>query len=160
MNNVGIYSPWVIFCKKVTELFKQDPDVRVEVSDDNQSIKLYVDKTEKADALSKILPSSKSFGNVSVSISVIPSNEGDYKAKYFKTAFDGNGAFSHLTTVDHIPDMYISNPISYCVFKKEVVQYGADDLSSESGVRSTLYQDIASDIFGDVEGVFFCTDVN
>lgn len=55
--------------------------------------------------------------------------------------------------------MYISNPIAYCSFKKEVVQYPADDLSSETGLKSTLYEDLAREIFENTDGVYFCTDV-
>ena len=156
-----IYSPWVIYCKQVSKLFEKDPEVHVEHSDDCTSIKLFVANSDKADALSKLLPIKKVFGNVEVKISVIPANsDGTYLAKCVKTAFEGNGAFSHITTITEIPDMYISNPISYCVFKKEVVQYGADDLSSESGMRSTLYEDLAREVIGDIDGVYYCTDVN
>ena len=44
-----------------------------------------------------------------------------------------------------------------CVFAKEVVQYWNDSLSDPYGKVSTLYQDIAKDIFEDTDGVMFCT---
>lgn len=153
-----LYSPWVLFHKQIEKLFEKDPEVSVSFDTENMTIKLFVDNEAKADALSKLLPLKKEFGNVEVKIEVVPADGSEYKAKYFRDAFEGNEAFSHLTTISDIPDVYISNPISYCVFKKEVVQYGADDLSSETGMRSTLYEDLAREIFGSVEGVYFCTD--
>ena len=50
------------------------------------------------------------------------------------------------------------NPIHYCVFKKEVAQYWGDNLGDPHGNVSTLYQEIAKDIFGESGGVIFCTD--
>lgn len=157
---VGIYSPWVMFSKEVNALFENDPEVAVEFDNDRYNLILRVDNPEKAEALSMILPQKKVFGTVVVTITVVPPNQHEWKAKYFEKAFEGNDAFAHLTIVQELPDAYISNPIAYCVFKKEVVQYGADDLSSESGMRSTLYQDLAKDVFGDVPGVYFCTDTH
>lgn len=154
-----MYSPWVIFSKQIEKLFERDPEIKLEFNDDRTEIKLRVDNPEKADALSRILPTKKKFGNVEVKITVIPSNDESYRAKYVKKAFEGNGAFSHFKTVSDIPGVHISNPISYCVFKKEVVQYGADDLGSESGMTSTLYEDLAAEILGPIDGVYFCTDI-
>ena len=47
----------------------------------------------------------------------------------------------------------------YVLFKKEVVQYDSDDISDFHGVCSTLYQDLAKEIIGEDEGIYFCTDV-
>ena len=159
MNNsakkTGMYSPWEVFHNQIKALFANDPDVDVEYHSDEQTINLYVADSNKADALMKIMPMSKEFGNITVYIRVIPANDnnGEYLAKCFETAFYGNDAFSHLTTVK---DAFVSNPLSYCVFKKEVVQYPNDNIFDEHGICSTLYQDLAHEIFGDVHGVFFC----
>lgn len=158
--NTTIYAPWVIFFRKVEALFKKDPKVHVEYDKDAQAINIKVDDSEKADALQKKLPSTKVFGNVVLSINVIPANNNTWEdPKLFEIIFEGNEAFSHITTISDIPDADISNPIGYCTFKKEVAQYAADDLSSEYGVASTLYEDLAKDVFGDTNGVYFCTDV-
>lgn len=156
-KKLGIYAPWVIYSKKIEVLFEKDPDVTVKYDNDTHTISLYVENSKKANALSRLLPSAKVFGSVVLAIDVIPANNDNWQARYFRDAFEGNEAFSHLTEITEIPDVMISNPIAYCVFKKEVVQYGADDLSSENGVASTLYQDIAKEIFGETEGVYFCT---
>ena len=159
-ENLKFYAPWVIFYRQIETLFARDPEVRVEFNEATDEIKLYVENEEKAYALSQIMPKSKSFGNIIISISIVPSNEDVYKAEFYKKAFEGNDAFAHLTTIETIPGMEMSNPISYCVFKKEVVQYAADDLGSESGLSSTLYQDLAKEIFKETDGVYFCTDSN
>lgn len=153
-----MYSPWIIFKNQVEKMFEKDPEVHVEYDEDDNNIKLFVDNAEKAEALNKILPMRKTFGNVEIKITVVPANGEDERMKYVKTAFHGNGALSHLTTIQDIPPMHMSNPITYCVFKKEVVQYNADNLGSESGVASTLYEDLAREIFGSIGGVYFCTD--
>lgn len=159
-SKVGIYSPWIIFYRQIEALFKEDPEVRVKYVDETHTIQLFVDNRSKADALTRILPTSRTYGNVKVSISVIPANIKYSVADDFTVAFSGNRAVSHFTRVDEIPGMVLSNPITYCVFNKKVVQYPADDLSSESGVASTLYQDLAKEIFCDTstDGVYFCTD--
>ena len=35
-----------------------------------------------------------------------------------------------------------------------------DDLSDAHGICSTLYQDLAKEVFGESEGIFFCTEVS
>ncbi len=58
----------------------------------------------------------------------------------------------------HHVDGIFSNDISYILFEPKVVQFFNDDLGDLNGLRSTLYQDIAANVFEDAhEGVFFCT---
>ena len=46
----------------------------------------------------------------------------------------------------------------YAVFQSKVVQFFNDDMSDINGNCTTLYQEIAKDVFsGRAEGVFFCT---
>lgn len=156
MEKVRMISPWVNYFREVEALFKDDPEIRIDFDEENYIIGLYVDNEEKADALSEILPAERSFGNISVKIVVTPSNR-LYVAPiyFFRKAFEGNPAFSYSKTIDGI----FSNSINYVVFKNKVVQYYNDDLGDANGVRSTLYQDIAKDVFGDRPGIYFCTDV-
>ena len=149
-------APWVLFYREVEAMFAEDPAVRVEFDNgDEKIIKLYVDGERKAEALSELLPIEKEFGNVVVKIEVIPANilKGD-KAQLFRDAFDGNPALSYDVTVDGV----FSNPVTYFVFKKAVVQYYADNLGDVNGLQSTLYQNIAEDLFENHDGVSFCTD--
>jgi len=55
--------------------------------------------------------------------------------------------------------MIFNNSITYVVFKPEIIQYYTDSLADARGICSTLNQEIAKDIFGEIPGVFFCTDL-
>ena len=123
--------------------------------EENYEIRIYVDSPIKAEALEQLLPKEKNFVDIVVSIIIIPGNENaSSKIDLFKKAFEGNEALSFIETIDDV----FTNPIHYVVFKNEVVQYFSDNLSDIHGVRSTLYQDIAREIFEDADGIYFCTD--
>ena len=115
-----------------------------------------MDSAVKAEALSQLLPQERTFGNVTIYINVIPANDNASKIELFKAAFYGNPVFEFEKTV---PDVF-SNPVSYMVFKNKVVQYYNDDMSDLHGLRSTLYEDIAKDVFENHDGVFFCTNAD
>ena len=155
-EKIKMSPPWVGFFRKMEALFKNDPDITIRYIKDPITIKLYINNQSKAEALMDLLPLKKNFGNVDVYIQVIPENNGvkENKASLFKKAFDGNPAFSYMIDLE---DVFV-NPIHYCVFKKEVVQYWDDNLADPHGKVSTLYQDLAYDIFKDTDGVIFCTD--
>jgi hypothetical protein len=111
----------------------------------------------------RLLPNEKTFGDVKVRVSVVPIEQGTededdfmdaWKEEVFEAAFDGNGAFSFAKTIFGV---FHSN-LTYVVFKKRVVQYFNDDLGDAFGQCSTLYQDIAKNVFGELDGVFFCTE--
>lgn len=160
MAKLKLSSPWEIFYKEIQAMFSEDPCVHVVFDEDNYEVRLYVDGTAKADALSQILTSGKVFGNVSVNVTVIPSNNttasGVYPvAKLYQAAFEGNRALSYIRVVDGI----FTNDLCYVVFKNKVVQYFNDDLGDANGLCSTLHQELAKDIFEPAEGVFYCTDV-
>jgi len=126
-------------------------------------LRIYVEDNLKAAAIAKLLPMKKQFGNVSLYIVVIPANgklimrdvdHTTYK-ELFDLAFDGNPVYAFSHSVDQI----FSNVITYIVFKNRVVQFFNDNLNDIYGNVSTLYQEIASDIFENVQGVCFCTDI-
>ena len=48
--------------------------------------------------------------------------------------------------------------MTFIVFEKVVVQWFSDSIGDWYGLTSTLYQDLAKDIFGNIDGVYFCTD--
>ena len=56
-------------------------------------------------------------------------------------------------------DTIIMGKITYVVFVNEVVQYFNDNLYDINGVCSTLYQEIAKEVFKESNSVHFCTDV-
>ena len=154
MENVKMYSPWVVFANEVKKLFDRDNEVHVDYSDDDLLLKVYVDNQDKYEALSRLLPAEKEFGNVTLSISVVPSNRDYDKAsdvELFKKAFDGNPAVDNIVTY---PSPF--GDVSYVEFNRRVVSVDADDMSDPRGYKSTLYQDIAKEIFS-ADHIFFCT---
>lgn len=158
-KSVSVSSPWITLYKMIYVLFKHDPEVEVIYEDKDsatKSIKLYVNNVEKADALEKIMPSSRVYGNITVYVTVIPPNVvNESKISVFETAFKGNPALSYVQTSDD-KGLY---HLDYVVFQNKVVQFFNDELGDVNGMRSTLYQDIAKELFDARENVFFCTDV-
>lgn len=161
MAKIGLSAPWVIFYREIEAMFRYDSEVKVLFDEENKFITLHVDNGEKADALSRLLPSEKVFGDVTLTIKILPAN-GPLKVNdicpenVFYKAFDGNKALVYIRTVSGV----FSNTLIYVVFKKEVIQYWTDDLGDINGVASTLYQNIARDIFENsgFENVYYCTD--
>ena len=155
MSNMKLSSPWVLYYREVEALFAEDPGVTISLDEVTCTLKIYVDNNpEKAEALTQLLPAYKYFGNIALKIEVLPSNiQATSKIDLFRKAFSGNPAVSYIETVDGI---FRAN---YIVFKNKVVQYFADDLGDINGMHSTLYQDIAQDIFGSEEGIYYCTDL-
>lgn len=152
-NKVKLSAPWITFFREIEALFKEDPEVNVVHDEEKNIVKIFVDNDEKADALAKLLPGEKTFGNVTMTIEVIPANDSaESKISLFQKAFDGNPAFSFIKTVEGVFTM------SYVVFRKKVVQFFNDDLGDLNGLCSTLYQDIAKDVFKEQMGIYFCTD--
>ena len=132
----------------------------------NATIRLYVEDQTKADALTILLPTTKTFGNVTVNVTVIPANKStpqntveldpkNYKQLFFY-ALQGNKAVSMV----HEACGTFSIGFTYIVFVKEVVQFFNDDIGDVHGLCHTLYQDIAKEIFEEHPGIFFCTDVD
>lgn len=149
--------PWITYVSELEQLFKLDDEVHVVYDNDEHNVKLYVENAEKATALMNLIPEKKEFGNVTLTIEVVPTNgcERFNVDNEYEAALNGNGAFSFIKVVRGI----FTNNITYVVFKNRVVQYFDDNLGDIYGQRSTLYQEIAKHIFGEKDGVFFCTDV-
>lgn len=153
-NNLKLSSPWVNLYHEYEAMFGEDEDIKLVINDEEKEIRLYVNGQDKADALCVLLPDKYEFGNITVMVEVIPSNEKLNKAQLFKKAFAGNPVHDYIETVEGI----FNNPITYVVFKKEVCQYFNDNLGDINGNVSTLYENIAGDIFDHIEGVLFCTN--
>lgn len=172
MAKLQLVSPWVNYYHEMNAFFKKDRNVTVVYDEEETEIKLYVEGAEKADALTKLIPASREFGNVTLKITIIPANcePANYETPYrrprysvrtlanetaalFNIAFRDNPAFLFTERIS-----LQTNDIIYVVFRNEVVQYYNDDLGDYHGQCSTLYQNIAADIFKPIEGVHYCTD--
>ena len=160
MARLNLSPPWLIYYAQMQAFFKHDPTIRVLYDDEEYEIKVYVDDEIKADFLTHYLKPEVDYGNVKLKITVIPANvpknsfEG-CSLSPFEIMFFDNEAVSYIHTVDNI---FVKN-MTYVVFKNEVVQFFTDDISDINGLTSTLYEDIAREIFINNEGVFFCTDI-
>ena len=154
----GVSSPWVCEFRKYEIIFGKDKNIKLEFDNNDPTIKMYINGQDKYEALSQFLPSEKQFGNVKLKIQLIPANNLKMSTlDMFRRAFADNPI---VTDIISIPREIIgsTNNFDYVVFKKEVVQYHDDSLNDPHGNRSTLYQDIAEEIFNEHNGVYFCTD--
>lgn len=171
MAKLNLSSPWVIFYREVEAFFRYDEEVHVVYDEDENNLMLYVEDENKAEALGRLLPLEKEYGAVTLKIKVIPANvpinfrrrrynaplkinEDTTAEDLFSVALSRNRNLSSIRTYSGI----MSNPITYVVFVNRVVQYFNDSLSDIHGVCSTLYQEIAKDIFTEQKGVYYCTD--
>ena len=146
--------PWITWKREIEEMFKDDPEIRITYDYDTYTIKMYVDNEEKADALGKLLPSSRTFGAVVAKLNVIHANQPEVqKIELFSKAFERNPAFVGIFSAGGLA----SDTFHYVAFKNKVVQFFNDNLSDPHGYVSTLYQEIAKDLFEDRDGIFFCT---
>ena len=154
-----ISPPWVTYFNMLTALFDGDPDIAVSYDDEKRSITLTVSNGDKGAALQKVLPSAKKFGNVAVLVNV----EGPISNRAFvsnedlmNTLFEKNPAFSFCRRIEGIITSF-----TYVVFKNTVVQFFNDNLNDIYGNVSTLYQNIAEEVFADAKlvGVVYNTDV-
>lgn len=160
MAKLKLSSPWITRYHEIEAMFRYDPEVHVVYDEEESVVRLYVDNQYKADALASIIKHETDFGNVKLFVEVIPANGGlpiisNVKNETFEIAFKDNGAFSFVKKISGI----FTNDLIYVVFKKQVVQYYNDDLGDIYGNCTTLYQEIAKDIFEEREGVFYCTDI-
>ena len=161
MAKVGLSSPWVQFYYEVDAFFKSDPEVAVVYDEEKNILNLYVDNAAKADALAELLPIAKKYGSVTLYITIIPSNKAvatkvtKNKEDRVIEALRGNASVAYV----YKNTMLFDNSMTYIVFKPEVIQYFTDSLGDAHGICSTLNQEIAKDIFGEIDGVFFCTDL-
>jgi hypothetical protein len=154
MGTTKLSPPWAIHYQKINAMFKDDPEVTIKYDEENKVIKLLVNNNEKAEALKKILPEKKEFGNVTLEIQVeFVLKEDQSQEDIFRKAFSGNPAFSSVQSVD-----MFNNPITFVVFENKVVQFYSDNLMDINGYTSTLYQEIAKDIFNVPDYVYFCTE--
>ena len=151
--SVHLSPPWVTLYKMVSKLFENDPEVKVKYDEETYTISLYVDDQRKADALTKLLPLSKEFGNVTVFINVAPANQEESNIQLFQEAFEGNEAISCFYT-----GCGPTQDINYIAFDPVVVQFFNDQIDDANGLKTTLYADIAKEVFGDQDSIFFCTD--
>ena len=129
---------------------------------ENMRIVLAGNNADKNAALLRLLPSEKKFGNVTLSIMVdgpVSNLAFPTPKSLFDTAFSGNPAYAY--SICPADEGYYFFSLTYVVFKNCVVQFFNDNLNDCHGLISTLYQDIAAEIFedADLHNVYYNTDV-
>ena len=160
--------PWVTYVNKLMALFDGDPLIafNVDYNDpDGPLVVLAVGDSDKATALSRILPIQKEFGNVTLRIMVdgqINNRTFASMKELFEVAFNKNPAFAYA--VSPADEGYYWMSMTYVVFKNCVVQFFNDNLNDCHGIVSTLYETIADEIFEEFKelsgaAVYFNTDV-
>ena len=162
MANMKLSPPWAIFYREIQALFGEDPEIHIVYDEDATVVKIYVENPEKAEVLSQLLPTKKMFGRVGLDIQVIPADGKAYStevpetvdASMFEKAFSGNPAFAYAKTYSGIFPFHAT----YVVFQPDVVQFFDDDISDIHGIKSTLYEDLARDVFEDIPA-YFNTDL-
>lgn len=158
MATLNMSAPWIIYYKKLDAFFKEDPDVTVLYDEEKNEVKLYINDSEKYTALSELLPVEKEFGNVTLKTTLIPANGASFRVgssiSTIQAALKNNPIVNRIEIVGGL----FGYELNYVLFRNCVVQYFTDNLRDYHGYSSTLYEDIARDIFNDYVGVFFCTD--
>ena len=168
MAKVKLTAPWDEYYEELNAFFEEDPDVTILYDEEAKDIKVLVQETIKAEVLTHLLKDEVEFGGVKLTITVVPANEVTECVKKLVTNIGNdenfgemydrvlinNGAFAYTYTVDNVMGF---NAV-FVVFRKKVIQYYNDDLGDLHGMKSTLAENIARDIFVSHNGVFFCTD--
>ena len=164
MNDVRLKlaPPWITYINKLEALFDGDPAIAFNIDNENRRVVLSGYNGDKNAALSRLLPTEKAFGNITWSIMIdgpISNRAFTSNKELFEVAFDKNPAFAYAVAPAQEGYFYID--CTYVVFKNCVVQFFNDNLNDCHGLVSTLYQDIAAEIFEDagLVGVYYNTDV-
>lgn len=158
--------PWYSYQRQVLALFGGDPEVRVrdlhQVDQCNYTLFILVRNEVKARAIRALLPRTVEISNAHVTTRIfIPGEQCEVEpskqvceAQLLEDAFTGNPLFDRIDVHG-----YGNIKWSYCIFKKEVLQFWNDDLSNFYGLHSTLAETIARDILTKEITVQFCTGV-
>ena len=156
-EKLNLSSPWQTYVNELAVMFENDPEVQVMYDETKYEVKLYIWKNhQKAEALEKLLNHEKQFGNITLKITVVPPNGVEAETdilEVFRKAFEGNNAMLGVLPVESPMGTY-----RYVVFENKVVQFYNDQLDDPHGYKTTLYQEIAKDIFADGLAVNYCTD--
>ena len=154
MENLELSAPWERFYSQIGELFKRDREIRIELDKANYTVRLYVDGERKAEALEKLLPTEKVFGNVTVKVEVVPANTKDEDIyNLYRDAFKDNPVFIEAK----MAALPAGGTANYIIFRKEVVQFYNDNLKDPNGLETTLYETIADEVLERQGGEFYST---
>ena len=156
MKKIKLSPPWITYVHELEKMFENDPDVSIRYNDEDKIVSIYATSCDKSAALTRILKDEVTFGKITLKIEVIEPNKNENDIlDVFNDAFVGNPALEYAVPIE--------SPFGTCryaVFKNEVVQFYNDQIDDIHGNKSTLYQDIARDIFKDDLAINYCTETN
>ena len=147
--NIKLSAPWDIYFRKLEALFKQDPQIRIEYDREDVIIKLYVESIDKANALNLLLPSEKIFGNITLTIKIIPVNKPN-NAHIVDTAFKDNPVYKGMKSYQ-----INETTFNYALFTDKAAHYYTDDFFEYQGKTAALYNSIAKDVLNEIDNVSF-----
>ena len=157
MAKLQVSPPWITYYNELREFFKEDMDIKIIYDEEANDISIYVSDPQRAAALEHFIPSEKEFGSVKLNINIIPPNNPNRSKALrpatptIETALCGN---PHVKNIIKTGGPFAA---TYVIFEREVVQYFDDNLGDYYGNISTLWQNIAKNIFENCSGIFFCT---
>jgi hypothetical protein len=157
-TGVQLAPPWIAHYHKIQALFEHDPDVKVMYNNDDYTVTIGVVGDAKAQAITRLVKPEVVFGNITLKIKVVPANTNKVDIiDTFKTAFSGNPTVVAAEKIN-LPGTGTANHV---VFRKEVVQFFNDDIGDVYGVESTLFENIANDVFvySSNDPVYYSTDI-
>ena len=153
MNKTKLSPPWITYVHELEKMFEDDNDISIRYDDDEKTVYMFVKSKDKADALNRILKHKVEFGKTALKINIVEPNDDEMDIlDAFITAFAGNDAFEYV--------MPVESPFGtqqFVVFKNKVVQFFNDQIDDINGNKTTLYQEMAKDIFKDDLAVHYCT---
>lgn len=140
-EDLKLGTPWTIYANRIKALFEYDKDVRVEYDDESHNLTIYVDGSDKAESIKRLLPSDMTYGNVVLSITVVPSNLLGTEEDLFRKAFEGNPALESVAG-----NLGPAGDVSYALFAPAITQIYEDDLSEFDGMKTITYAEIAKSV--------------
>ena len=155
IKKLQLSPPWVTYYKELKALLGHDREIFMMFDQEEMVIRIYVDNVDKANALEQLLVSSKTFGNVTVNIEVIPSNTVRYVQgeNAYDVAFGGNPMYRYSREA-LLP---LGGRLFYVVWDCEAAQFFNDNLADVNGNKTMLYEDIARDVLKEEACVYHCT---
>ena len=140
-EDVKLGNPWAIYANRVKALFEYDKGVRVEYDDESHNLTIYVDGSDKAESIKRLLPSSISPFIHTGTITVVHSNLLGTEEDLFRKAFEGNPALESV-----VGNLGPAGDVSYALFAPAITQLYEDDTSEFDGMKTITYAELAKSV--------------
>lgn len=155
MIKTKLSPPWITYYRKIQQLLSQDSDVFLMFDQEEMIIRIYVGNAAKAQALEQLMVQNAAFGNVTVSVEIIPPNERPAATglSVYEEAFAGNPVFMGTREIT----LPVAGSLRYVVWTRDVAQFYNDNLADYNGNTTVLMEEIAREVLIPEPGVFHCT---